>query len=385
MSVRVEVKPQLLEWAVERSGLDDEARRRAFPSFDEWIAEVSSPTLRQLEDFARRTYTPVGFMFLDQPPALDMPVADFRTTSSKAPRPQAASANLLDVVYSCQTKQDWFRDHQLLNGEAPLGFVGSLAADTSPTIAADALRNVLGWTPALRSNFKIWADAVAALREQAEAVGILVMISGIVGSNTHRKLDPNEFRGLALSDVYAPTVFVNGADSKSAQVFTLAHELAHIWLGQSGLSDLDPWSTREFAQERWCNSVAAELLVPMDEFVAVFNQRGELRGQLDALATQFRVSTQVILGRIREAGFIDWNRYMAELESERQRTSAMVDARNSGGNYYNTKPVQVGKRFARELIGSALEGRTTYTEAFRLLDIKTAATFDGLGRQLGVM
>ena len=123
----------------------------------------------------------------------------------------------------------------------------------------------------------------------------------------------------------------------------------------------------------------------MDEFVAVFNQRGELRGQLDALATQFRVSTQVILGRIREAGFIDWNQYMAELESERQRTSAMVDARNSGGNYYNTKPVQVGKRFARELIGSALEGRTTYTEAFRLLDIKTAATFDGLGRQLGVM
>ncbi len=224
-----------------------------------------------------------------------------------------------------------------------------------------------------------------ALPIYAETAGVLVMISGIVGSNTHRKLDADEFRGFALADSYAGLVFVNGADSKAAQVFTLAHELAHLWLGETALSDVDPESSRTYAQERWCNQAAAELLVPMDEFRLIFDPASDLRTQLQPLAERFRVSTQVILGRVREAGALSWDQFIAELGAEKARVAELTAERRGGGDYYKTKPVQVGKRFARELIASTLEGRTPYTEAFRLLNVKKTSTFEGLGRQLGVL
>ena len=132
------------------------------------------------------------------------------------------------------------------------------------------MRDVLDWTYDVRRRLSSWDAALTRLRDNAEAAGVLVMISGIVGSNIHRKLDPDEFRGFALVDPYAAVVFVNGADSKAAQVLTLAHELAHLWLGETALSDLDARSVRSYEQERWCNQVAVELLVPMDEFGSVF-------------------------------------------------------------------------------------------------------------------
>ncbi len=122
----------------------------------------------------------------------------------------------------------------------------------------------------------------------------------------------------------------------------------------------------------------------MAEFRARFDPTGDLHAQLQPLAEHFRVSSQVILGRVREASALTWDEYHHELERERARVAALMREPGSGGNYYNTKPVQIGKRFARALVASALEGQTSYTEAFRLLGLKKASTFDRLAERLGV-
>ena len=368
-----------------RSGIKDDADiwSKRFPAYEDWHTNRVSPTIKQLEEFARKTYTPIGYLLLDDPPLEDLPIPDFRTVQNDPVR--NVSAGLLDTVYACQARQGWYRDHQLLNEEAPLPFVGTVSLGTSVAEGAQRMAEVLSWTSEARQALRSWDDALSLLREQAELAGALVMISGIVGSNTHRTLHPEEFRGFALSDAYASVAFVNGADSKAAQIFTLAHELAHIWLGETALSDLDPRSTDYYEQERWCNQVAAELLVPMNEFRLAIAPRTDLGAQLQPLARHFKVSTEVILRRMLEVEALNWDQFLNLISIERERSSASRAAPRPGGNYYNAKPVQIGKRFARELIASTIEGHTSYTEAFRLLSIRKTATFEGLGKQLGVL
>lgn len=387
MSVRVEVRQSLLEWARARSGIDDETWGKRFPRYDAWVAG-EPPTLKQLEEFARKTHTPVGFFFLDEPPVETVPIPDFRTVTPPPPtvhRGPAISADLLDVVYACQARQEWYRDHQLMEGESPLAFVGSCQLGDEVVPVAARMRELLGWTTEIRAGCRDSEAALTWLREHTELAGVLVMISGIVGSDTHRALDPQEFRGFAISDPHAALVFVNGADSKAAQVFTFVHELAHLWLGQTALSDIGVQSVRSNDVERWCNQVAAEFLVPTAEFEGRLDRDQEVQVQLRSLAEHFRVSTQVILGRMRAVGVFGWDTYLTLLDVERERAQAVAPRASGGGNFYNTKPVQVGKRFARALVASAIEGHTPYPKAFRLLGVKKASTFDRLAASLGVV
>ena len=387
MVVRVDVRPELFEWARARSGIGDDVWDHRFPRYQVWLSGLVSPTVRQLSEFARRTYTPVGYFLLDEPPREEVPIPDFRTkpyrSDARVGMARPVSGALLDTIYACQARQEWFRDHQLLNGETPIPFVGKADLETPIVEAAAEMRAALAWTEETRRSLRSRDAALALLRENAEETGVLVMVSGMVGSNTHRKLDPDEFRGFALVEPYAPLVFVNGADAKSAQVFTLAHELAHLWLGETALSDLDTRTVESHRHEVWCNRVAAELLAPMLEVRSVFDTNRGHRDQVQALAARFRVSTQVILGRLREAGVLTWDQYMTELRLEQERVGRIVRG-SGGGDYYKTKPVQVSKRFARGLISSALEGHTTYAEAHRLLGVAKASTFRRLGEELGV-
>jgi transcriptional regulator with XRE-family HTH domain len=270
--MRVQVRPELLRWARERAGFSLEALAHRIPQLPAWERGEARPTLKQVEKFAKATHAPVGYLFLAEPPIESVPIPDFRTLSNvRVSRP---SPDLLETVYICQQRQDWYRDFARSEGEVRLQFVGS--ADLSSDIGGTAarMRTALGFNVEERRRMPTWTDALRRFIEQADLLGVLVMISGVVGSNNRRKLDPDEFRGFALSDELAPLVFINGADTKAAQMFTLAHELAHIWLGQSALSDVEPASMPEHRVEIWCNQVAAELLVPIDvlrrEYVGVW-------------------------------------------------------------------------------------------------------------------
>jgi Zn-dependent peptidase ImmA (M78 family) len=212
------------------------------------------------------------------------------------------------------------------------------------------------------------------------------MVNGVVGTNTHRRLNPDEFRGFALVDEFAPVVFINGADTKAAQIFTLAHELAHVALGGSGVSrpDLGELERATNATERWCNQVAAELLVPMESIRQEFTGAGDLTTELDRLARFYKVSTLVVLRRVFDAGLMPRDVYRTAYGEELERVLDLAANRGSGGNFYYTQPVRVSKTFARALISDTREGRTLYRDAFRMLGSRKIASFEELGRHLGV-
>ena len=384
MVVRVEVTPPLLAWARKRSGIPGQDLARRFPRLQEWERGQGSPTLKQLENFANATHTPVGYFFLPEVPAVAMPLPDFRTRRDETVR--QPSPDLLDTIFESEQRQEWYRDYARTNGEGQLDFVGSFTVREPVESAASVMRTKLQFEPGERG--ASWSDALRRLADHAEELGILVMINGVVGSNTHRQLDPDEFLGFALIDDYAPAVFVNGASTKAAQIFTLAHELVHIWLGQSALDDSAPGddlASPDGVSERWCNEVAAEMLVPLAAITREFRRASDRAAELDRLAREYKVSTLVVLRRLHDAGCVDPTTFWDIYEAEFARVRALAaEAGGSGGNFYNTQPVRTSKRFARAIITSTLEGQTLYKEAFRLLGFKKVSTLNELARHLGI-
>lgn len=381
MTVRVAVRATLLDWAQERSGIAPPSLDTRFPDLDEWKAGTKKPTLKQLEKFAQATHTPIGYLFLSEPPDEPLPVPDFRTIGDA--EIGRASPDLLDTVYQCQQRQDWYRDFARIHREDPVSFVGTLTTDGDVVESARQMRSVFAFEPGERGS--TWSEAFSRLLNAVDQQGVLVMVNGIVGSNTHRKLNPGEFRGFALSDDLAPLIFVNGADTKAAQIFTLVHELAHIWLGESGVDDADMTTSSTNVIERWCNEVAAEFLVPAEAFRNVQVDRDDPTEDLERLARQFKVSTLVILRRLFDTGYFTLAQYRVAYAEERDRVlSIMEDRPSGGGNFYNTQPVRVSKRFARALIESTLEGQTLHRDAYQMLGFKKHSTFDELARHLGV-
>ena len=379
--MRVDVRPKLLRWARERAELDIDTLISRFPKLQAWESGEVRPTLRQLEGFAAATHTPIGYLFLPTPPTERIPIPDFRTAAHR--RRGRPSPDLLDTIYLCQQRQDWYRDFARTTGEPSLTFVGSARPSDGIVETAARIRQALGFDVEERHHLPTWTDALRQFIDQADALGILVMVSGVVGSNNRRKLDPQEFRGFALADDLAPLVFVNGADTKAAQMFTLAHEIAHIWLGQSAVSDAEPGMTPSHDIERWADQVAAELLVPKDVFQRDYQPGPSLRDDLDRLARRFKVSTLVILRRMHDVGRLEGNDYWAAYQAELERLQALP--RGTGGNFYLTLGARASKRFARALVASTLEGRSSFTEAFRLLGFKKMATFRELGQNLGLI
>jgi Zn-dependent peptidase ImmA (M78 family) len=379
--IRVEIKPELLSWARERAGFDPGALANRFPKLAEWERGEAKPTLKQIEKFASATHTPIGFLFLQQPPVEHIPIPDFRTAGNK--RIGRPSPDLLETIYVCQQRQEWYRDFARSERESPLPFVGSASLNSSVETTAESLRHALNFDVEERRQLPTWTDALRRFIELADAMGIMVMCSGVVLNNNNRRLDADEFRGFALSDDLAPLVFINGADTKAAQMFTLAHELAHIWLGQSAVSDAQALQVSEHVVERWCNRVAAELLVPLAILTREYRDDSELRAELDRLARRFKVSTLVILRRIHDAGGLTKQEFSRAYEEELERLLAI--AKGSGGNFYLTQAARVSKRFARALVISTLEGQTLHRDAFRMLGFAKLETFKKLGRSLGVM
>lgn len=379
---RVVVRKKIIDWALDRSGLTVPDLISKFPKMPQWLTGEDRPTLRQLESLARFTLTPLGFFFLAEPPEERLPVPYFRTLGDE--KFHSPSPDLLETIHAMQQRQAWLHEFLVDQGQEKLPFVKSeRSVESSASVGQkirDTLRLKLGWAAQESS----WTEALRVLREAMENSGIMVVVNGIVGNSTHRKLDTDEFRGFVLVDELAPLVFVNGADGKAAQMFTLAHELAHVFFGSSAAFDLREMSPASDSTEQACNKVAAEFLVPEQQIRRRWPSTKDSTDRFQSLAREFKVSELVVARRALDLRLIVKEEFLAfyrdYLSSERRKAAHRPD----GGDFYANQNLRVGRRFASAVVRAAKEGKILYSEAYRLTGLY-GKTFDRYVTSLGIV
>jgi Zn-dependent peptidase ImmA (M78 family) len=378
---RVAVNKQVLRWAMRRSGQDVADLEQKFPKIRQWAAEESHPTLRQLELLAKATLTPLGFFFLSQPPDERLPIPHFRTIQDETP--SKPSPDLIEIVRMMQSRQDWMREFLIEQGQDQLQFVRSAAPSEDPVSMAARIRSALELDTEWAADQATWTEALRSLRDVMADSGILVVVNGIIGNNTHRKLDPNEFRGFVLADEYAPLVFVNNADFKAAQMFTLAHELAHIFFGSSAAFDLRQMEPADDPMEQACNRVAAEFLVPERELRRTWPSVRSHPDRFQQIARRYKVSQIVAARRALDARLIDRDAFLNFYRAYQRDERRAAESRPEGGDFYANQNLRVGQQFASAVIRAAKEGKLLYSEAYRLTGLY-GRTFEHYAASLGL-
>jgi Zn-dependent peptidase ImmA (M78 family)/transcriptional regulator with XRE-family HTH domain len=372
------ITPSVLKWARQRCSLSVEQAAAKVPTRPEQLASwehggsESKPTLRQAQKLAHILHVPFGYLFLSSPPGQTVLLPDLRTVADD--QRNSFSPDFLELLNDVLLKQQWIREFREVETYQRLQFVGKFSArDNANTIAND-ISVFLGVNDDFREEAANWENFLVRLIGNVETLGVLVLRSGIVKNDTHRKLSVDEFRGFVIKDELAPLVFINGNDSRAAQIFTLIHELAHIWIGQSGISNFDLGNRQLSANqniERLCNRVAAEVLVPQSSFQREWQSATRISENLARLTRIYRVSSLVILRRALDLEKLTWQKYLVHYQEEKekyQQREARVES--SGGNFYATLGSRNSKQLIKAVLSQALEGRLLYRDAARLLSVK---------------
>ncbi|WP_164112197.1 MULTISPECIES: ImmA/IrrE family metallo-endopeptidase [Sphingobacterium] len=365
MAVTIPVKEHIITWALARAGYDLTAFSLKYPSLkvEKWLYGEKQPTVKQLEDFSKKVHVPFGYLFLEEPPSETIEFPFFRT-GHKTPS-YKVSPNVYDTILDLSRRQDWLRDYLQQLDARPLEYVGRFDVGTPVDQFVHDLRKTLdlraGWTLASPT----WEDTLTVLMDAIERVGIIVIQNGVVGNNTSRSIPVDECRGFVLVDEYAPFLFVNNSDAKAAQLFTLVHELAHVWLGKSAGFNQDQLLPADDPIESLCDSVAAEFLVPAHLLKDVWTDIRDIR----MLSTRFKVSPVVIarraldLGMVSKALFFEfYNQYMEAVRLKKEQSSG-------GGDFYRTSKRRVSPTFASYVDSAVKSGAITYQDAFKLTGI----------------
>lgn len=373
------ITPNVLKWARERANFttDDVAQKvKVRPErLIAWEVGETHPTFRQAQKLAKVFHIPFGYFFLPSPPREELDIPDLRTVGGRvAP---GFSLEFIDVYHDVLRKQEWFREYRLHEGARPLPFVGKFSISSDYKEVAADIQQELSIDDELRASVRNWEQFIGKIIEQAEGAGILVMRNSIVGNNSHRHLSVDEFRGFAISDPVAPLIFINSRDAKSAQIFTLAHELVHLWIGQSGVSNLmlDQKKNGDNNQkiEFFCNRTAAEVLVPEAGFLSDWNENLSTQENIDQLSKLYRVSGLVIARRGYDLGCLTYDEfqkfYLQALHYDKRVKSKLADSAGGPGSYVMQK-IRNGKLFSQAVSTAALEGTLSLRDGGALLGMK---------------
>ena len=370
------VNPAVLRWAADRADLgpDDLSKslRQSARTVERWLDGSSAPTFRQAQNLAKRLRVPFGYLFLTDPPTDELPIPDFR----RAPggNPPKPSVDLLAVIADVLRHQDWYRDFRLTAEESPVPVVGRFSAGSSVSGVAADIAGSLDFESEVRTTGNR-DQFLRAFVSRVEALGVLVMRNGIVRQATNRTLSVDEFRGFSIADPMAPVIFINNADSRAAQIFTLAHELAHIWIGESGISNADPTIAGSDTAdiEAYCNAVAGELLLPWDRIADRWRRRNSSESEwLGSVAEEFRVSTVMVARQLWTHEAISRQRFFELYETERAKWNTQRAATSSGGDYYKNIPTRNSRLLTEAVLESVSASETLIRDASRLLGVKPA-------------
>lgn len=367
--ISVKVKPEIINWILQTIQFDSVASS-AIDLLNKWQTGEKTPTFNQVEDISKKTNIPFGYFFLDKPPVEECPIVNYRTLDSLTiPEP---SRNLIDTLDLMTDIQNWMTEYVVENGQEELDYVGSAENVNDVILIADKIRKTIGIDKEWYTIGGSAADSFRYLKSSLGEIGIIVMMSGIVGNNTRRKLNVEEFRAFTLVNKLAPLIFINTCDSDAGKLFSLLHELTHIWLGvNSFYNDFVSNGDTDNAIEITCNAVAAEILVPNDIFINKWNDiKGTITEKTEALSKAFRCSQYVIARKALNNNKITKKIYVeiiAILTEQYKKWKEQQNANeSSGGNFYRTLGSKLDHRFVYALASSAKEGRTQYTEVYRL-------------------
>ena len=371
---RVQPNLDVLSWALQRAPASLTTK---FRQLGKWLSGEAQPTLRQLEALAKAAGVPLGYFFLDAIPTESLPIPFFRTLPDATG--QSPSPDLAETIQMMEQRQAWMREYLSERGAQPLSFVGSASAQDEPERVAGLMRQTLGMATDWAASQRTWSDALHALRARAESAGVLVVVNSVVGNNTRRKLSVDEFRGFVLVDEYAPLAFINGADGKAAQMFTLAHELAHVWLGRSAAFDLRALQPAHDEVEEACNRIAAEFLVPATAFREVWPRVAADSDRFQRIARHFKVSEVVAARRALDLKAISRDEFFRFYEAYRAQRRAK-GASATGGDFFATQNLRLSQRFGEAVVRAVQEGQLTYRDAYRLTGLY-GETFDKYAAQ----
>ncbi len=363
MRTTVDVNNDIIYWAISRAGYEPEDFYTLYPKTEDWLERNKKPTLTQLKKFSHKVHLPFGYLFLDQPPEEEIPIPYYRTLQGES---NEVSLNVRETILTHQKRQDWLRDFQIENGHDPLDFVGRFSRNSQIGSVIKDIQDTLGLNVNWASVLSNWQAALDQLAERVEDNGIIIVFNSVVGNNTHRPVSVEECRGFVLTDEYAPFMFVNSADSKSAQMFTIVHELAHIWIGKSAGFDFRQLQPANNDIEKFCDRVAAEFLVPEQAFHEAWSQNQNFK----ALSKQFKVSQIVIARRALDLGEINRDTFFEFYNNHIQQHFQKKKSQESGGDFYATLRKRLNLTFISTVNRAVRENKLLHRDAYELTGLR---------------
>jgi len=380
-----QVNPDILRWARETAGFSREqaARKislkeaRGVPG-DARLAELeagrTAPSRTLLERMAQQYRRSLLTFYLPERPRTGDRGEDYRTIPDAK---KGTSAPLLDALLrDIKARQDMLRTVLVEEEEAqPLQFINSMrVGDGAEAVIASIRRTIKIASPELRTQSSP-TEVFAVLRNHAESAGIFVLLAGNLGSY-HTALDVEVFRGFALADKIAPFVVINDLDARSAWSFTLLHELAHLWIGATGVSGFFSQSRTE----QFCSDVASKYLLPDQDLELLSISSSNIATAAEAITTFARdrhLSRSMVAYRLLRRGAITqpvWSRLSAKFREEwnqsREAQRARARETDGGPNYYVVRRHRLGSAILRVVGRNLSEGNLTPTKAARILGVK---------------